>query len=89
MQPLDVVGNHVDGVVLTLAAGGEVQGTVKVVDASAPPDLKSVAVSLRPVGFAISAPQRGRVGEDLKFTLKSVPPVKYAVVVNGVPIRAT
>ena len=85
MQPLDVVGNHVEGVVLTLAAGGEVQGSVKVVDATAPPELKNVDVMLRPVGFAGSAPPRGRVGEDLKFTLKSVPPVRYAVVVNGVP----
>ncbi|MEO8371009.1 MAG: carboxypeptidase regulatory-like domain-containing protein [Candidatus Solibacter sp.] len=85
MQPLDVVGNHVDGVVLTLAAGGEVPGTVKVVDASAPPEFKNVGVSLRPVGLTISAPQRSRVGEDLRFTLKSVPPVKYAVVVTGLP----
>jgi len=84
-QPVDVVGNHVEGLVLTMVAGGEVQGSVKVVDAAAPVDLKSVSVVLRPVGFASSAPPRARVGEDLKFTLKSVPPVRYAVTVTGVP----
>jgi hypothetical protein len=85
MQPVDVVGNHVEGLVLTMVAGGEVQGSVKVVDAATPPELKNVSVVLRPVGFAGSAPPRGRVGEDLKFTLKSVPPVRYAVTVTGVP----
>ncbi len=85
MQPVDVVGNHVEGLVLTMATGGEVQGSVKVVDATTPPDLKSVSVVLRPVGFTGSAPPRGRVGDDLRFTLKSVPPVRYAVTVTGVP----
>jgi hypothetical protein len=47
--------------------------------------LKNLSVMLRPVGFAGSAPPRGRVGEDLKFTLKSVPPLRYAVTVTGVP----
>jgi Carboxypeptidase regulatory-like domain len=84
-QPLDVVGNHVEGLVLTMVAGGEVQGSVKVVGAATPPELKSVSVVLRPVGFAGSAPPRSRVGDDLKFTLKSVPPVRYAVTVTGVP----
>ena len=84
-QPLDVVGNHVEGLVLTMAAGGEVQGSVKVVDAATPPELKNVSVVLRPVGFTGSAPPRSRVGDDLKFTLKSVPLVRYAVTVTGVP----
>jgi hypothetical protein len=80
-----VAGNHVEGVVLTMAAGGEVQGSVKVTDATTPLELKNLSVMLRPVGFAGSAPPRGRVGEDLKFTLKSVPPVRYAVTVTGTP----
>jgi protocatechuate 3,4-dioxygenase beta subunit len=84
-QPVDVVGNHVEGLVLTMSAGGEVQGTVKVVDASTPVELKNLTVMLRPVGFAGSPPPRARVGEDLKFTLKSVPPVRYAATVTGVP----
>lgn len=84
-QPVDVVGNHVDGLVLTMVAGGEVQGSVKVVDATTAPDLKSLSVMLRAVGFAGTPPPRGRVGEDLKFTLKSVPPLRYAVTVTGMP----
>ena len=40
---------------------------------------------LRPVGFSGSAPPRARVGDDLKFSLKSVPPVRYAATVAGVP----
>ena len=58
-QPVDVVGNHVEGLVLTMVAGGEVQGSVKVVDAATPPELKNLSVMLRPVGFAGSAPPRG------------------------------
>ncbi|MEO8597588.1 MAG: carboxypeptidase regulatory-like domain-containing protein [Candidatus Solibacter sp.] len=85
MQPVDVVGNHVDGVVLTLASGGEVKGSVKVEDSSSPVELKNLSVTLRPVGFAIAAPLRAKVGDDLKFTLPSVPPVPYEVIVSGVP----
>ena len=66
-QPVDVVGNHVEGVVLTMAAGGEVQGSVKVVDATAPVELKNVSVMLRPVGFAGSraAARAGRRGSEI------------------------
>jgi protocatechuate 3,4-dioxygenase beta subunit len=85
MQPVDVLGNHVEGLVLTMAAGADVQGSVRVVDAATPPELKNVSVALRPVGFAGSTPPRVRVGDDLKFTLKSVPPLRYAVTVTGVP----
>ena len=83
-QPLDVM-SHVEGVVLTLAAGRDVQGSVKVEDAGTPPEIKNLSVMLRPVGISMAAPQRGRVGEDLKFTLRSVPPVPYTVSVTGVP----
>lgn len=55
------------------------------VDAATPPELKNVSVGLRPVGFAGSTPPRSRVGDDLRFTLKSVPPVRYAVTVTGLP----
>ena len=40
---------------------------------------------LRPVGFAGVPAAACEVGEDLKFTLKSVPPLRYAVTVAGVP----
>jgi protocatechuate 3,4-dioxygenase beta subunit len=84
-QPVDVVSNHVEGVLLTVTAGGEVQGSVKVVDATTPVELKNLTVMLRPVGFGGSPPPRARVGDDLKFALKSVPPVHYAATVAGVP----
>jgi hypothetical protein len=79
---VDVIGSHADGVVLQLAGGGDVQGSVKVVDGA--PALTNLQISLRPVGFGGQAP-RARVGEDMKFTLKGVPPVKYAVNVSGYP----
>ncbi|MCU1237894.1 MAG: hypothetical protein JWP63_5861, partial [Candidatus Solibacter sp.] len=86
IQQVDVVGNHVDGIVLGLEGGKDVPGGIKVVDATTAPDLKNVSVMLRPVGFqSMGAPLRGRVAEDLKFTLKGVPPVKQAVSVIGVP----
>ena len=84
MQPVDVIGNHVEGLLLTMIAGGEVQGSVKVVDAATPPELKNLSVTLRSAAFA-GSPPRVRVGADLKFTLKSVPPVRYEVIVSGVP----
>jgi Carboxypeptidase regulatory-like domain len=82
LTPVDVIGSHADGVVLQMASGGDVQGSVKVVDGTA--ELTNVQVSLRPVGFGGQAP-RARVAEDLKFTLKGVPPVNYAVSVSGYP----
>jgi uncharacterized protein (DUF2141 family) len=81
---VDVIGSHVDGLVLTLSTGGDVQGSVKVVDVSTPVEMKNLQVSLRPVGFGAQAP-RAKVGEDLKFTLKGVPPIRYAVNVSGYP----
>ncbi|HXA53180.1 MAG TPA: carboxypeptidase-like regulatory domain-containing protein [Candidatus Acidoferrum sp.] len=84
VAPVDVIGSHADGVVLHMASGGDVQGTVKVVDTETPIDVSKVQVSLRPVGFGGQAP-RARVGADLAFTLKGVPPLRYAVSANGFP----
>lgn len=81
---VDVIGSHADGVVLRMATGGDVQGSIKVIEAAAPIETKNLQVSLRPVGFGGQAP-RARAGEDLKFTLKSVPPIRYAVNVSGYP----
>lgn len=79
---VDVIGSHADGVVLQMASGGDVQGSVKVVDGT--PALTNLQVSLRPIGFGTQNP-RARVAEDLTFTLKSVAPVKWAVNVSGYP----
>ena len=83
--PVQVTGGHVDGLLVNLASGGDVQGVVKVVDATEAVDLKNLNVMLRAVGFAGAAPPRTKVGDDLKFTLKSVPPVQFAVAVSGYP----
>jgi protocatechuate 3,4-dioxygenase beta subunit len=86
IQQVDVVGNHVDGIVLQMETGKDVQGGVKLVDATTPPDLKNVSIMLRPVGFQpMGAPARSRVAEDMTFTVKGVPPVRHAVNVIGVP----
>ena len=84
-QPVEVAGSHVDGLVLTLASGGDVSGLVKVLDSTAAVDVKNLSVMLRPVGFSGGAPPRGKVSEDLKFTLKSIPPIRYLVSVVGLP----
>ena len=85
--PVQITGNHVDGLTLNLASGGDLQGTVKLVDATTPIELKNVSVMLRPVGIVNigGPPQRARVGDDLKFAIKGVPPVKFAASVLGIP----
>jgi len=87
-MPVTVTGSHVEGLRLTLAAGADLQGAVKLVDTTAPVELKNLNVMLQPARnafFGGGPPPRGRVGEDLKFTLKSVPPVQYMVNVTGIP----
>ena len=84
IAPVDVIGGHVDGVSLALGGGGDVSGSVKVVDAPVAPDLKNLQVSLRPVAFNGQA-IRSRVGDDLKFILKGVPAIRYTVAVSGYP----
>jgi hypothetical protein len=87
VTPVDVIGSHVDGLELALSTGGDVQGSVKVEDSDAPLDLKNLRVMLRPVGFGGQAP-RASPAEDLKFTLKGVPPIRFAVNVAGYPETA-
>jgi hypothetical protein len=87
-MPVQVTGSHVDGVNLTLATGGDLQGTVKLVDATTPVELKNLSVNLRPTGnegFGFGPPARGRVTEEMKFAIKGVPPMKFAVNVGGIP----
>jgi hypothetical protein len=86
--PVQVTGNHVDGVTLHLETGGDLQGTVKLIDATTPLELKNLSVLLRPAGILNlggGAPQRVRVGDDLKFAIKGVPPVKFSAIVSGIP----
>ena len=84
-QPVEVGANHVDGVILTMASGGDVQGSIKMEGATAPVDVQKFMVSLRPTGFAAGGPPRSKVGEDGRFTLKNVAPARFAVNVGGLP----
>jgi uncharacterized surface anchored protein len=88
-MPVQVTGSHVDGLTMQLASGGDLQGTVKLVDADGLNiELKNLSVMLRPAGnegFGFGPPARGRVGDDMKFTIKGVPPMKFAVNVTGIP----
>jgi uncharacterized surface anchored protein len=90
-MPVQVTGSHVDGLTLQLASGGDLQGVVKLVDTSGttPVELKNLSVTLRPAdnanfGFG-GGPSRARVSEDMKFTIKGAPPMKFAVNVSGIP----
>jgi protocatechuate 3,4-dioxygenase beta subunit len=82
-QPIEVRGNHVDGLVLNLSTGGDVTATVKVVDATAPVDLPNVGVTLRP-DAQFAGPPRGKLTEGV-VTIKNVLPMHYSVSVNGLP----
>jgi hypothetical protein len=86
--PVQVTGSHVEGLVLNLTTGGDLQGVVKLIDATTPIDLKNVSVMLRPVGILNigGAPQRARVDDSLKFIIKGVPPIKFAASVLGIPV---
>jgi hypothetical protein len=84
-QPVEVGASHVDGLILTLASGGDIPGSIKVEGATAPVDLKNVSVSLRSVEFSAGGMPRVRAGEDLKFTFKNVPPARFTVNVGGAP----
>jgi protocatechuate 3,4-dioxygenase beta subunit len=93
MQPVEVGANHVDGLILTLSAGADVQGLVKVEDATPPPaspptspiDLGNVTVNLRPTGMNFGRVPRGKVGPDSRFTLNGVAAVPYAITPGGLP----
>jgi protocatechuate 3,4-dioxygenase beta subunit len=82
-QPIEVRGNHVDNLVLNMTNGGDVTGTVKVVDATAPIDLPNVSLMLR-ADAQFAGPPRGKV-QDGVTTIKNVLPMHYTVMVTGVP----
>jgi hypothetical protein len=85
-QPIDITSSHLDNLTLTLAPGADIQGSIKVVDSTAPVDLPNINVMLRasPMGM-MGGPPRAKVADDKTFTLKNVPPVGFGVTVAGVP----
>jgi uncharacterized surface anchored protein len=84
VQQVNVGSNHVDGLVLQLAAGAEIQGTIKVEGSSNPVSLPNVNVTLRSASQAGAAP-RARVTDDSKFALAGVSPLPYSVALSGIP----
>ena len=87
MQPVDVGNAHVDGVVVTLSAGFDMQGVVKVAesDAQGKVSLQNVNVMVQPVGFMFGGIGRGKTGDDGKFVVKNVMPQRFTVMVTNVP----
>ncbi len=83
-QPIEVQNRHVDGVMLTASSGADVNGTVKVEDASGPVDLSRINVMLESAAMQMGPPPRGRVADGV-FSMKGVPPLRYKVRVNGLP----
>ncbi len=84
-QPVEVGHNHVDGVVLTMSGGIDIQGVVKVAESDAQVTMTNANVNLRPVGFLFGGGSRVKVGEDRKFTLRNVMPERFTVNFSGVP----
>ena len=71
-----------DGVVLTVSAGNDVQGTVKLEDATEAVAIPNLNVYLRPA-LPIGMSPRAKAGDDLKFVLKNVSPLHYIVGVSA------
>jgi hypothetical protein len=88
-EPLIVTGTNVDGLRLTLSEAATIHGTVKVVDAAPPPQLKNVSIRL--VTPLVTPGQVGNPGatslvrDDMQFTLMNVPPLRQTVEVSGIP----
>jgi len=84
-QEIQVANRHVDGLMLSITPGNEVPGTVKMEGATTPIDMPNLQVFLRPALRLPGVSPRGKVDADLKFVLPNVLPVRYMVMVSGVP----
>jgi hypothetical protein len=83
-QEVVVVDRHVDGVVVTMRAGGDLPGTIKVSNTDPPPDLSSVRVILSSDGI-YSNPSGTEVAADGSFTQKNVSPARFKVTIENIP----
>jgi uncharacterized GH25 family protein len=84
MMPIEVGRRHVDNVVLTVAGGNDLQGSIKIEGATGEVAAPNVSVNLRPA-IQIGPAPRAKAGADLGFTLKNVTPMHYSVNVSGLP----
>jgi hypothetical protein len=70
-QPVDVIDQDVDSLVLSPAPAGEIQGSVKLKSAARQVDLKTLAVVFLPIWLDGKGPgyviQPVKIGDDLKF----------------------
>jgi hypothetical protein len=82
--PIDVGHRHVDNVVLTVPAGTDLPGSVKIEGATGEVAAPNLTVNLRPA-IQMGAAPRAKAGADLTFTLKNVSPMHYSVNVGGLP----
>ena len=83
-QEVNLTSQHLDGVVLSISGGNDLQGSIKIEDSTAPIPMPNLNLYLRPT-LPVGVAPRAKVGDDLKFMLKNVMPLHYTVSVAGVP----
>ncbi|HWC98418.1 MAG TPA: carboxypeptidase-like regulatory domain-containing protein [Candidatus Sulfopaludibacter sp.] len=83
--PLEVGNNHVEGLVLTLSAGVDITGSVRLAEKDAQVAFTNLNVFVRPVGFFMGGSGRGKVGDDLKFVVHNVAGMRFTANASGLP----
>ena len=85
--PVDVKDQHIQGLSMAPASTVELAGTLAVEkdDAAHPTKLKDIQVLLQPVDTFVIMPPKAQVGDDGRFSLKSVSPDHYTVRTTGAP----
>ncbi|MCX6630096.1 MAG: carboxypeptidase-like regulatory domain-containing protein, partial [Candidatus Solibacter sp.] len=84
MRPVTVTDQHIDGLILGAEAGGELPGSVAIEGATKEKvNLKEIKVVLASTEILNVSPPQASVGEDGKFSFKSVAPDHYLVSVQS------
>src|ERR1039458_10304014 len=83
-MPIEVRDRSLDGIVLQVKPNADLQGAVRF-EQPGQCDVRNMTVNLRPAGgiYYPGNVQPATVGDDLRFTLKGVPPAVYSVNLNG------